>query len=49
MQQKIGFASMVILIAMLFVLAAWGGSPPAAGETATFTGVVSQENHVVSR
>jgi hypothetical protein len=29
MQQKIGLASILTLIAMLFVLAAWGGSAPA--------------------
>lgn len=49
MQQKIGFTSIVTLIAMLVALAAWGGSAPAASETAILTGTVAQDNRVVAR
>lgn len=49
MQQKIGFASIVTLIAMLFVLAAWGGSAPAASETAALGTVTTQGSLAAER
>jgi hypothetical protein len=32
MQQKIAIASIITLMAMLFVMAAWDGSPPASDD-----------------
>lgn len=49
MQQKIGLASIVTLIAMLFALAAWGGGAPAASETAALNSVVAQDTSVSVR
>ncbi len=49
MQQKIGFASIVTLIAMLFVLAVWGGGAPAASETTARDSIAAQGSRVAGR
>lgn len=49
MQQKIGVASLVTLIAMLFVLAAWGDNAPAASETAALGSISAQSNRAATR
>ncbi len=49
MQQKIGFASIVTLIAMLLVLAVWGGSAPAASETAALGSIAAQGSRIAGR
>jgi hypothetical protein len=48
MQHKIGFASIVTLIAMLFVMTALGGNTPAS-ETAALGNMATQAGQIATR